>query len=220
MSEILSKESISTRDLIVEQANEIVNQIGMMDFRIDTLAKALKISPGNITYHFARKDDILSAIWFRFNKEVVTNIDSYITPFFDVKQLFLLFRYLLNTIYSYRGVVSCILGDSGIAKRDEEFNKSMWLALNHKYTSLETLLVDGGYMVAIDDKMIDKLCFESQVSSIAWWVNHALSSNEGEILSLVDYYSMIAILPLRPFLTDKGNEQLIEVMSLVSNDTK
>ncbi len=204
----LTKDSSSTKDLIVERANEIINNIGMMDFRIDLLAKSLKISPGNITYHFARKDDISNAIWIKFYRECAVSVDSYITPVIDVKQLFLLFRFLLNTIYSYRGVVSCMLGDSGIATRERRFNREMWNELRKRYKSICSLMVQGGYINDFNDGEIEQLCFDSQTTILGWWVPHSISSSTTPLSKRVDYYALLALMPLRPFLTHKGSEQL------------
>lgn len=50
-----------TRDRIVQCAIALFNRYGIQNVAIDHIASDLKISPGNLTYHFRRKDDLIHA---------------------------------------------------------------------------------------------------------------------------------------------------------------
>ncbi|MFI3322724.1 MAG: TetR/AcrR family transcriptional regulator [Rikenellaceae bacterium] len=214
---ITASDGNSTKELIVDRANLIINSFGMVDFRIDNLAKSLNISPGNITYHFPRKDDISLAIWMKFVREVVSTVDSYITPFIDIKQLYLFFRNIASVIYSYRGVVSYMLGDCGVIEREKRFNHKMWEQFENRYDSIMKLLTDGDYIKNQEiEEGFKNLFFESQITTLLWWINHALSSTEdSEVSEHIDFYALVAIYPIKSLFTAKGDEQYMSIKSLV-----
>jgi AcrR family transcriptional regulator len=49
----------TTRERILESAIALFNQYGVQNVAVDRIASELGISPGNLTYHFNRKDDLI-----------------------------------------------------------------------------------------------------------------------------------------------------------------
>ena len=88
----LTDDEVSTREMILRRSLELINARGMVDFRIDTLAQSLGLSPGNITYHFSRKEDICVALWEQYLEDYGQVVRS-LTTLLDMKQLFLLNRF-------------------------------------------------------------------------------------------------------------------------------
>ncbi|MEG1634560.1 MAG: TetR/AcrR family transcriptional regulator [Rikenellaceae bacterium] len=216
-----TKDGNSTRGLIINKANEIINSIGMVDFRIEYLAQSLSISPGNITYHFPRKDDISSAIWMQCQKDISSSIDGYITPFIDIKQLYLFYRYIITTLYSYRGVAAYMLGDCGVIDREKIFFRDLWRLGHARYDKILDLLSSGEYIKKIENKQMRDLCFESQTVVLGWWINHSISKGNIDVSSTIDYYAFVALISLYPFVTEKGMAQYINVQSLLlDNENK
>lgn len=52
----------STRDAILEYALKEINEYGAESLRMREIARDLRISPGNLTYHFPTKEALLAAI--------------------------------------------------------------------------------------------------------------------------------------------------------------
>jgi AcrR family transcriptional regulator len=53
--------AVDTRTRIVDCAIRLFNQHGLQSVTIEQICTELKISPGNLTYHFKRKDDLIRA---------------------------------------------------------------------------------------------------------------------------------------------------------------
>lgn len=210
------KDGNSTKGLIINKANEIINSIGMVDFRIDYLAQSLSISPGNITYHYPRKDDISSAIWLQCQKDISSSIDGYITPFIDIKQLYLLYRNIITTLYNYRGVTNYMLGDCGVINREKIFYRDLWRIGHARYDKILDMLTEGGYIKKIDNKQMRDMCYESQVVILGWWINHSLSAGNKDLASTIDYYAFVALFSLYPFMTEKSLAQHNSIKSLLT----
>ena len=95
---------MKTRDRIIQTAIDLFNQQGMYKTSVRDIAQVLSISPGNLSYHFSRKEDLLTAILDRYRQQ---NDQAY-TIYFDglpgLARYFELFSNLLKNAYAYRGV--------------------------------------------------------------------------------------------------------------------
>lgn len=54
--------SSNTKERIIDKATELFNEHGITNTSIRNIADALEISPGNITYHFKSKEEIIQHI--------------------------------------------------------------------------------------------------------------------------------------------------------------
>ena len=62
---------MKTREKILQKTLELINANGPTALRIEDLSNSLKLSPGNITYYFPRKGDILRGVHEEYTKEAV-----------------------------------------------------------------------------------------------------------------------------------------------------
>lgn len=206
----------STRELIIASANQIINRTGVVDFRIETLAHTLSLSPGNITYHFPKKEDIITAIWEEYMTVMRDTTEELITPLLDIKQLFLYFRTAAAKAVGYVGVITYYYGDMGALLRESEtFRRQMELARKQVFASYEAL-AKNGYMKPIESPELRELTFDSQITMLRWWLNHALTKvQEADLASVMDRYVGLALLQLYPYLTDSGKRQFASIINLI-----
>ncbi len=219
----LKESGESTKQIILHKANEIINKAGMVDFRIDTLAASLGLSPGNITYHFPKKEDISNALWELCNREITAATEHYITPLLDVKQLFLFYRFLVGVFYKYKGIVCFRMGDLGVIHKGMNANRIFRNTAKEQFQQNTEYLIKNGYMNKINDPFLAEMTFLLQFMGIGWSINHAVSfyadkklpknkGKENEIIA--NKYAHVILRPLTPFLTEKGKEQLKGISSI------
>lgn len=206
----------STRELIIASANEIINRTGVVDFRIETLAQSLSLSPGNITYHFPKKEDIIAAIWEEYVAIMRDTTEEMITPLLDIKQLFLYFRTAASKAINYVGVTTYYFGDMGALLRENEtFRHQIERCRELIFASYDTL-VKNGYMKPIEKPEIKELTFDSQITMLRWWINHALTKYPEQDLPVVmDKYIALSLLQLIPYLTESGKRQFVNIVNLI-----
>lgn len=206
----------STRELIIASANQIINRTGVVDFRIETLAQTLSLSPGNITYHFPKKEDIITAIWEEYISVMRDTTEEMLTPLLDIKQLFLYFRTAAAKAVSYVGVICYYYGDMGALRRENAaFRKEIELSREKIFASYDTL-ARNGYMKPIEDPELRELTFNSQVTMLRWWLNHALAKvGEQNLTSQIDRYVGLSLLQLLPYLTEEGKRQFASIINLI-----
>ncbi len=213
----------STKQIILYKANEIINKTGMVDFRIDTLAASLGLSPGNITYHFPKKEDISNALWELCNREITAATEHYITPLLDIKQLFLFYRFLIGVFYKYKGIVCFRMGDLGVIQKGIETNQTFRKKAKEQFFQNIEYLSQNGYINKINDPFLKEMTFLLQFTGIGWSINHAVffyadkktsknKNKESEIMA--NKYAHVILRPLIPFLTEKGQKQLTGISSI------
>lgn len=206
----------STRELIIARANEIINRTGVVDLRIETLAQSLGLSPGNITYHFPKKEDIITAIWDEYTATMRDATSEIITPLLDIKQLYLYFRTAAAKAINYVGVTAYYFGDMGaLIRENETFRYQIQHARDLIFTAYDTL-ARNGYMVPIEDPQLKELTFNAQMTMLRWWINHALTKcSQSELGSVMDRYISLSLLQLLPYLTESGRRQFTHVINLL-----
>ncbi len=210
----------STRSTILSTSNEMISEVGMPDFKIDVLSMTLGISPGNITYHFHKKEDIASALWDMVKSQVALSVSGYITPLLDVKQLFLLLRTIYNDTYEYRGVIAYKLGDlkilsdtiDNIAENEGKdfFSKNI-------STIIELLSIN-----ALIKKDITEVEMENLKHTLVHMFFWGFLDKENLDLSKQDFekaksrFACSVLDPICPMLTESGMMQFNSVMSVLS----
>lgn len=211
------KSGISTRDVILDKASQIINRTGVVDFRIEALATSLDLSPGNITYHFPKKEDIVNSIWDQYISNVTSITDQLLTPLLDIKQLFLFHRSSAIKAVEKLGVTVYFYGDMGILMQENEiYMKHVKDARDLFYESYK-ILIRNGYLKNIESEMMKNLTFESQFLVLRWWFNHAMNNTASteEITALTDKYMVMALYPLVPYMTEKGKHQFESILEVL-----
>ena len=212
------QEEVSTRELILRRSLELINTKGMVDFRIDTLATSLGLSPGNITYHFSRKEDICVALWEQYLEEYGKVVRS-LTTLLDIKQLYLLNRINIHLNYKYRGVVVFRSADLGAMRRDLEagrVNEDEHFAISRR---VMTLLGQNGYLEKSATKEIIEGTHIYHYIMMRWCINFAYQAyTPEEVEAKLDYLALMSLHALYPTLSQKGRDEFAEILSKVSAD--
>ena len=213
----IPQEDVSTREMILRRSLELINTKGMVDFRIDTLATSLGLSPGNITYHFSRKEDICVALWEQYLEEYGKVVRS-LTTLLDIKQLYLLNRINIQLNYKYRGVVVFRSADLGAMSRDMEagrVNEEEHFTIARR---VMTLLRQNGYLDKNTTEDIIEGTHTYHYIMMRWCINFAYQAYKPEeVESKLDYLALMSLHALYPTLSKKGQDEFAEILAKVSS---
>lgn len=213
----MPQEDVSTREMILRRSLELINTKGMVDFRIDTLATSLGLSPGNITYHFSRKEDICVALWEQYLEEYGQVVRS-LTTLLDIKQLYLLNRINIKLNYKYRGVVVFRSADLGAMNRDMEagrVNEEEHFAIARR---VMTLLKQNGYLDKNTTEDIIEGTHTYHYIMMRWCINFAYQAYKPEeVESKLDYLALMSLHAIYPTLSKKGQDEFAEILAKISS---
>lgn len=206
----------STRETIIEKAIEITNEVGMVDFRIDSLAGRLGLSPGNITYHFSKKEELVQTLWEQCYREFA-RVDIFLTRIVDVKQFFLFLKGILETIYRYRGVIMFRGGDLKLLRQDKTNGYSFMELMDKKLNLLIQELEHNGYLNDKTTRKDSLVLKRITISLLRHWINMEMIHNgrpdEKEIRESINRNVMLILRLYHRSFTAKGLEQFSELES-------
>lgn len=211
-------ENQTTREMILNKSLELINQCGMVDFRIDSLATMLDLSPGNITYHFSKKEDICVALWSDYLKEYHA-VERQLTTLIDLKQLFLLNRMTMLLGYKYRGVLIFRSSDLGAIARDVANQRNNQDFHHNITTQILKLLQYNGYVqgnLKIND--ITDITDSYHYLIMRWGINFLFQKYSSEEVELhIDELSLLVTHAYFPYLTERGRNELMEIYQTIKS---
>lgn len=214
--------ALSTRSLILEKSLDMINKIGVVEFRIDNLASDLGLSPGNITYHFSRKEDICVILWSDFIRKL--NVyNATFSSMLDVKQAFLIIRAINKLIYDYRGVIMFRGGDLRVIHEDEdsEGDISFTLLSRQLFERILRILRRNGYAVELTDELLKNTLLNVESILMRWWINKAViledaDSADTDIARLINRNSLLVLFAMYAVFTDKGMREFRAIAEIVN----
>ncbi len=95
---------MDTKQQIISTSIRLFNQHGEELVGVREIARTLQISPGNLSYHFPRKEDILAYHMQKLEQELNILIQAYLREEEDLYRLLELIQACLERQYEYRGL--------------------------------------------------------------------------------------------------------------------
>lgn len=91
-----------TKENILKISKALFNQKGLTNVSQRDITKSLKISPGNLTYHFKKKEDLIEALYFEFIDLIEVEIKSFLKKDINLASFHQLIKNWFAYIYDYR----------------------------------------------------------------------------------------------------------------------
>lgn len=95
---------MDTREQIISDSLRLFNNQGEERAGVREIARSLGISPGNLSYHFPRKEDIIRLHLDRLNHELEILIQVYLQEEEDLYRFPELIKSCMERQYQYRGL--------------------------------------------------------------------------------------------------------------------
>ncbi len=91
-----------TRERILDVAQRLFNDFGEPNVNTTQISEDMKISPGNLYYHFKNKDDIINCIFQEFEREIDQLLAVPSGRSANVEDAWLFLHLLFELIWKYR----------------------------------------------------------------------------------------------------------------------
>jgi AcrR family transcriptional regulator len=91
-----------TRERILDLSLRLFNDFGEPNVNTTIVAERMKISPGNLYYHFRNKDDIVLSLYEQFEREIQRVLAAPGTGRANVEDAWLFLHVLFEMIWKYR----------------------------------------------------------------------------------------------------------------------
>ena len=197
------------RGHILERSTELFNMKGFFNVSIQEIAKDLDISPGNFTYHFPKKEDLLLAIQQEiiakaslniFPSETVpafTHLEELFEQFFEIQKRYSFFFSNLQYLsYEYPEVI-------------QPYKEVSKQRLEDARKLVDYYILTNRFIPESERVNYDTLIHNLWTLNTFWKLKSELIGGEN------DFQTSIAHIwnTILPFLTDKGFDEYSEIQS-------
>ena len=203
-----------TRELILKTSLWLFNRDGEPNVPINLIADEAEISPGNLHYHFRKKEEIVQALCERFAHEVIplTEIDEET----DLSAEAIWFR--LHVLYEFKAAYRFLYRNlADIATRMPRIEKALHGVMRREQRAVKKLLSLLIMRGALDVSDIERAMLMDQIMlTLTFWVQFAdLFDPQGVDEGDVPLRAIARVFLLtQPYLTEPCRSQ-VESMAQV-----
>lgn len=206
---------MKTKDKIVQASLELFNLHGERSITTNHIAAHIKISPGNLYYHYRNKSDIIARIFDQYEAAVANLFELPTDRDITLEDRALLTNKLLDLIWEYRfmhrDLVGMLANDAELKERYQAFASQGIKSTEQVYRRM----CQCGFM-EIPEAQIKPLALNIWILVTSWttYLRTALGVPEDELtreqLSQVVYQMTCLELP---YLTEATREETEELLS-------
>lgn len=187
-----------TPERILEASLRLFNDFGEHNVTTSVIADELNISPGNLYYHFHGKDEILEALFARFEGEVEATLSAPMRRPANVEDMWLFLHLLFEAVWRYRFFYRDL---SDLLSRNRLLETHFKRIVEHKTRTARALceaLAAQGAMRA-EGPELDALATNMAATATCWlsfeYVRNPRRMIESEVLARGAYQVMCMVAP-------------------------
>jgi AcrR family transcriptional regulator len=196
-----------TKRQILDTALELYNERGFSEVSLRDIAEKLNISPGNLTYHFRKREAIAESLYYEFVESVDQKFSELKPDSISLKTILDIIRILTESRLKYkflmRDFISLIAENPGIKKH---YLKVIKLRKEQSLTLFNLLIKQKIIRPEQLENEYDYLYERIQILGNFWITS---SHMQGEKLSrqVIDKNYKMVIQIIYPYLTAKGKRE-------------
>lgn len=190
----------TTKRKIIQTAIDLFNQRGVGNVRVRDIADAATVSPGNLTYHFKTKKDIIDSV----HRYMLKNLEGIGGEFLKSSNVIIMTRDYLKFQIRFRFFYRDILEITHLFPEIKQSYKEQMFKLIRFNRKVLHIGVNMGYLVQEPHEgLYDAMARNSWAVQNSWLlVREILGTNIinviGGIHAMMDFYF--------PYLTEKGKK--------------
>lgn len=200
-----------TKRKILDAGRELFNTHGIANVSQRRISEHLGISPGNLTYHFKKSDDIIEALYY----ELVSSIDvamaeiksmNYGLPF-----MFRLIKILVDVFYEYRFI---FLDFVHIMRNHERLRKHYeQLSVLRRQQFLEAIqfLIDSGTLRNEELPREYEFLYERFQILADFWISSVEVKEKGIEKHHLETFKKVLIQSTYSYLTKQGKKTFLAI---------
>ncbi|MEP0985093.1 TetR/AcrR family transcriptional regulator [Ekhidna sp.] len=201
-----------TKDRIIKAAINLFNDQGFVNVRLQNIADNLKISVGNLAYHFKNKEAIVSTAYDKIGEELSAILSTYrASP--DLRdldhQLGLYYKFIEKYPFYFTDTLEVKRNHPHLHEERKDFIRKMKIQFEKRleYNKSRRIINEG-----ITSGQLSQVASNMCTIVIFWYSGQAIQNETGKA---ANFKNSIWI-QLFPFLTKRGLEEYH--MLIASND--
>ncbi|MEM7102927.1 MAG: TetR/AcrR family transcriptional regulator [Bacteroidota bacterium] len=197
-----------TRDKILEKALQLFNEIGYMEVGVREIARQLEMSPGNLSYHFRKKEDILFSLLNQFSEHNDQAYIAYQSSPPSNEQFLILMSRIFEHQYNYRGVY---IGNQFVQAEIRKKDRFDYATIAKKRETSFKMIFEGLHaaeQVSITEEDISFLVSYITLFGRFWISEATLFSKSPDKAQIINHYLLLLSRQLLFFASSKGKKSI------------
>lgn len=204
---------MDTKEKILQKSLQLFNEFGISKVSQRKIAKCLSISPGNLTYHFKKKEDIEETLYFQLTTNISADFKRIDTEEINLSFILTLMNQVFTYIHTYRfvflDIVYLIRSNPKISDDYKRLIKNRKKRFLQIYNSLLDAEILQNEKLPNEYEYLYKrleILFDFYLSSVE-------ISQKGITHHHIKKHSEIFLYSIFPYLTDKGQNEFIKLIN-------
>jgi AcrR family transcriptional regulator len=209
------------RDVILEVSLVLFNQEGEANLSAVDIANELDISPGNLYYHFKGKEEIIAALYERFEVGVVTLLEDAREAGDTLEEHWLHLYVLLEHLYSYRFFFRNI---TDLLQKYSVIDTRFRRLIEQQYQSIRAMLfviLNENVRLAdnsLSENTVDELADNMMLIYTHWFEFQNLRKRQLNQHEFIQSTILQIMALLAPYMGDQQRQFMIECNLLYQRD--
>lgn len=200
-----------TKKKIIEKTIELFNEFGFANVKLPLIAKTARISLGNLTYHFPKKEDLIESIYKLFQEELALITKDYkvLSNFGEMNlQLRGFYNFQQRFQFFYLDLLEIERAFPAIARKHHQHIEGQINGLEKSFiynVGLHHLVPQNS------PKIYRHLAQQFWMCTVFWLMQLAVRGKEGTIDEMTESAWMLVY----PYATEKGKTNFKEIFKSV-----
>ena len=201
---------MKTNEKIRNQALILFNDKGVDQVSSLEISQALKISYGNLTYHYKKKDDIVLALYSQMQQELNTAINRLVQCIFEETFYLKLVNEIFEIIWDYRFIylnINSLMNQfEFIAESEKSYSATRIKILNRA----KKYLIQEGYLKPEANNNYESL-IQNLNMILYGWITDAKLLYEGDEAKKIEVYVSLFYNVALTHITEKGRKRYQQI---------
>jgi AcrR family transcriptional regulator len=202
-----------TRQRILDTARGLFNEAGLARVGVREIARALEMSPGNLAYHFATKDELVAALvkelHARVNADVVAGMaaEPSLAGFYRAAQA------AMRDLLAYRFVLLSYVDAVRASPELQALAAEHLARRRQRHDLLLEALARAGYLDRRAALARTDLLFEQGELISSGWLNAATVRGWRDDEETIRHFAKVGVALLEPCCTPRGAREMRRIVS-------
>ena len=199
----------NTRVKILNTALQLFNDRGMVNVSLRQIAQELKISQGNLNYHFKLKEDIVEALYFQLVEEMNHEMTSMITAANGLELVYASSLKTMEKMYDYRFILMDFIHLMNANPKIKSHYENLMKIRNEQFQTIFHSLIKSNILRRPEfENEYDRLYQRMNIVGDSW-INIYSTLEPSKTVS---YYCKLLFEMIYPYLTEEGKNEYRKIL--------
>lgn len=208
-----------TRQRILDTARMLFNERGVHRVGVRDIARAAQMSPGNLSYHFATKDDLVSALMLELHDRNARQVFRFTPEEFSFVTLYHTALGAMRNMLPYRFVLLSYVDAVLVSPELQALEARLRPLRRQRSEAMVQLLIRNGF---VDGPAVERAVYLHEIAqmiSSGWLRAAALDPVQRDEDATVRHYAGMGCALLLPYATPAGQEQVRQILAGLHDQT-